>query len=591
MVAKFAGIGETLEKRSDNAITAVTGYFLLASGTILLTSNGTNHATMWPADALILALLLKNGRASWPAVLMAGWMANLLANAVTRDWAPGLIVYGGINMGQTLLAALLICRGGRCDNLLADVSTVVRFVLYAGLVAPLLGALGGSLATVFVYGEPFLSSFVRWYISNALGLLILTPFLMALFDGSYVRCFKERTPASRLEVIGLHSLHLVVTATVFAQSVVPMLFLPVSTALILAFRLGRLGVIVGTLAIAIIGAAATYMGHGPIGLVRGGVEIQEFVFQFYIAVVLATTLPVAATVSSRAEALKNLAEREEALRLMMAHSPDGILSFDATGVCRWADGPLATYLGVEPGAMIGRPMDALALRAPGLASRIADRKETLSDTPTTFEFSPVLRPHLTLEASLAAPQQNGSAVGTVVTLRDVTKRKAKEVAMRSKVHGDDLTGLLNRAGFRKKLRTALLDEGRPATLALVDVDCFKSINDTYGHGIGDTVLAEIAKRLQAATRADDVVARMGGDEFAILLRCDLDTAMKVCQRMVDAVRETSVVNDGVVSVLTSISCGLAPYGGSMERDEVFDAADAALQEAKRRGRGGVRVAA
>ena len=65
MVAKFAGIGETLEKRSDNAITAVTGYFLLASGTILLTSNGTNHATMWPADALILALLLKNDRASW----------------------------------------------------------------------------------------------------------------------------------------------------------------------------------------------------------------------------------------------------------------------------------------------------------------------------------------------------------------------------------------------------------------------------------------------------------------------------------------------------------------------------------------------
>ncbi|MAC59939.1 MAG: hypothetical protein CMH85_17055 [Novosphingobium sp.] len=591
MVAKFAGIGETLEKRSDNAITAVTGYFLLASGTILLTSNGTNHATMWPADALILALLLKNDRASWPAVLMAGWMANLLANAVTRDWAPGLIVYGGINMGQTLLAAVLICRTGRCDNLLADIGTVLRFVLYAGVIAPLLGALAGTLATALIFGEPVLSSFVRWYISNALGFLILTPFLMALFDGSYVRCFKERTPASRLEVIGLHALHIALTGTVFAQNVVPMLFLPVSTALILAFRLGRLGVIVGTLAIAIIGAAATYMGHGPVSLVRGGVEVQEFVFQFYIAVVLATTLPVAATVSSRAEALKNLAEREEALRLMMAHSPDGILSFDATGVCRWADGPLAAYLGVDAGAMIGKPLDALALRAPGLASRIIERKDALSDTPTIFEFSPVLRPHLTLEASLAAPQQNGSAVGTVVTLRDVTKRKAKEVAMRSKVHGDDLTGLLNRAGFRKKLRTALLDEGRPATLALVDVDCFRSINETYGHGVGDTVLAEIAKRLQAATRADDIVARMGGDEFAILLRCDLETAMRVCQRMVEAVRETSVVNDGVVSVLASISCGIAAYGGNMERDDVFDAADAALQEAKRRGRGGVRVAA
>lgn len=591
MVAKIAGFRSSLQKGCDDAIIAFIGYFALAAATIHLTSNGRNHATMWPADALILALLLVNARSNWPLILFAGWTANLLANTVTRGWMPGLIVYGGINMAQTCLAAWLIRRSGRHTNLLADFPTVLRFVLYAGLVAPLLGATLGSITTAFNYGTAFGPSFVRWFISNALGLLILTPFVIALLDGGYIRSFKQRTAASRAEEIGLYALHAGITFGVFAQNSLPLLFLPISTVLMLSFRLGRLGTVLGAAVVAIVGVVATFNGHGPVSMTGFDIATQELYFQFYLAGMLATTLPVAATVSSRAEALARLAEREAALRLMMAHSPDGILSFDIAGACKWADGPLGAYMGVEPAAMTGQPLAAISLHSPDLAKKVLAHGSIEDGRTTVFEFSSLLRPDLTLEASIGVLQENGVRVGTVVTVRDVTRRKAKEAAILSKAQTDDLTGLLNRSGFRKHLRAFLSDESRPTTLVLVDVDKFGTINDRHGHAVGDAALIEIGKRIKAATRTQDAVARLSGDEFAILLRCDLGTAQKICERMADTIRESPVYNNGAVAILTSVSCGMAQYHSGMSRDQMFDVADAALHEVKRSDRSSVNAAA
>lgn len=591
MVAQVAALRTSLQKACDDAIIASAGYFPLAAATIHFTSNGRNHATVWLADALILTLLLRNSRSNWPIILIAGWAANLLANTITRGWMSGLVLYGAINMAQAGLAACLMRKWMRHDNLLADVSTVARFVLAAGIIAPLCGAALGSFASAVNYGEAFWPSFVRWYLSNALGFLMLTPFLMAVFDGGYVRYFKERTPANRFETIALHALHALLCVGVLTQSTLPLLFLPISSILVLSFRLGRLGTALGATVLALVGVVATVLGHGPISASQFDTGTQELFFQFYLACVLATTLPVAATVSSRAEALANLAEREAALRLMMAHSPDGILSFDVEGVCRWADGPLGTYLGVEPSATIGRPLTVIALHSPVLAERVQACPETEGDAPAVFDFSPLLRPQLTMEASIRVLRRNGTRVGTVVTLRDVTRRKAKEVAILSRAQTDDLTGLVNRAGFRKHLRAFLADPDEVTALALIDVDAFKSINDRYGHGAGDAVLVEIGKRMKLATRQDDIVARLGGDEFAVLLRCDLDTARGICERMLETIRETPVYSNGSISILASVSCGIAQYQPGMTRGVLFDAADAALYEVKRSGRNSVRVAA
>lgn len=578
----------TLEKRSDDAITAVVGYFVLAATTIHLTSIGNMHAAMWPADALILAQILRSPRNSWPLTLAAGWVGNFLANALTRDWTPGLILYGGINMGQVALAAHLIGRTRTVDELLADMRTVMRFVRNAGVIAPAAGAVLGSLASMLNFGGDFVSGAVRWYFSNALGMLIVTPFALAVLNGNYRQRFRERSRVENIEAIALQLANLLVALAVFGQIRVPILFLPLSSVLVLAFRLGRLGAILGIVVIAVVGTATQYMRLGPMTMMAGHTIEHEFIFQFYLAMMLMTVLPVAATVAARAEALRHLAEREEALRLMMTHSPDGILGFDMAGICRWAEGPLKSYLGLDAETMIGRSMDSLSLKAREASMELLRSGDS---RPAVLEIAPVRRPELTLEASIGLSRRHGVPSGTVVTLRDVTKRKAKEFALLSQMQTDELTGLVNRPGFRRYMHAACDDEARQATLALVDIDRFNAINTNHGHAIGDAVLIEISRRLKAATRGDDVVARLSADEFAILLRCDLETARKVCQRMVEEVRATPVYSEGTISVLASISCGLAEYRPGLSRDEVFHAADTALYSVKRSGRNGVRAAA
>jgi diguanylate cyclase (GGDEF)-like protein len=118
------------------------------------------------------------------------------------------------------------------------------------------------------------------------------------------------------------------------------------------------------------------------------------------------------------------------------------------------------------------------------------------------------------------------------------------------------------------MEIALRDTSWPTALALVDVDRFKSINDSHGHAIGDAVLAEIARRLKTGMREDDVVARLGGDEFAILFRCDLETAKVACERIARAIAGEPMRLKGGCLVHASISCGVAGLRSGGSRDQL-----------------------
>jgi diguanylate cyclase (GGDEF)-like protein/PAS domain S-box-containing protein len=348
--------------------------------------------------------------------------------------------------------------------------------------------------------------------------------------------------------------------------------------------------------VAVIGAFALIHHGGPITLIQMDMAFEVVCFQVYLAVLLCTTLPVATIVASRAEARTLLATREELLRLVMAHSPDAIIGLDGTGVCRWADGPVHEYLGLDPDALIGLPIDIIVARAGMALGQLYRDSVRGEDGLRTVELRPAGQAHLTLEASLRiAPHDPGQMVGSVITLRDITVRKAREMAISRRIETDDLTGVFNRAGFRQRLARAIetADDlpDRRLTLALIDVDHFKMINDTHGHSAGDAALVEIARRLLAGTRETDVVGRLSGDEFAILFRCGVEAARTICDRIVRVVATEPIVIAGNVVVLASISCGLAELRPGMSREALFDGADLALYDAKRAGRNAVRAVA
>lgn len=179
------------------------------------------------------------------------------------------------------------------------------------------------------------------------------------------------------------------------------------------------------------------------------------------------------------------------------------------------------------------------------------------------------------------------SMSAMMMVHDVLLADAREAANR-----DFLTGALSRKGFEAVARAQLAEAGRrglPASLLIADLDHFKSINDTLGHAGGDAVLREFVRVTQLQLRRGDVLGRMGGEEFAVLLPAtELDDARRFAERLRNAVFAQPVATaTGPCSY--SISGGLAGWRPGETLDHLSTKADAALYEAKRSGRNRVCV--
>jgi len=178
--------------------------------------------------------------------------------------------------------------------------------------------------------------------------------------------------------------------------------------------------------------------------------------------------------------------------------------------------------------------------------------------------------------------------GWVATHHDITDQRRNEERIRYLARHDALTGLPNRILLHEQMQAleARVERGETMAVMCIDVDHFKTVNDTLGHAIGDAVLKEVAARLVAAKRDDDVVARFGGDEFALLhgpLAKGREAA-SLAGRIVSALAEPIVVEGNQVLIGASVGIAVAPTDGR-SADALLKAADLACYRAKREGRG------
>jgi diguanylate cyclase (GGDEF)-like protein len=188
---------------------------------------------------------------------------------------------------------------------------------------------------------------------------------------------------------------------------------------------------------------------------------------------------------------------------------------------------------------------------------------------------------------LASEPGSGVPDEIVVTVRDNHDRHLREVQLAHRSDLDSLTGLLNRAALERAIGGLAQRDGS-VLVAFCDVDDFKTINDELGHDVGDDVLRAVAGALRSAVRADDLVARIGGDEFAVVVaRVDNDDEAQVLgERLVRAIRALDTV--GAEVRLSVGVCGPGPASGTAAMRRI---ADEAMYRAKRNGKDGwVRVA-
>ncbi len=185
-------------------------------------------------------------------------------------------------------------------------------------------------------------------------------------------------------------------------------------------------------------------------------------------------------------------------------------------------------------------------------------------------------------------KSNLSADALDRAIRYAIERKKSEQKLMYLAHYDHLTGLANRTLFRDRLENALARSRRHEVqhaIMYVDLDRFKSVNDSMGHDAGDQLLKAVAKRLKNSVREYDTVARLGGDEFAVLLENlpNETDAHQSAERMVEMLREPILIDDVELVVTASIGIAMAPESGQ-EVDEVLRAADGAMYLSKGEGR-------
>lgn len=186
-----------------------------------------------------------------------------------------------------------------------------------------------------------------------------------------------------------------------------------------------------------------------------------------------------------------------------------------------------------------------------------------------------------------------SIEGIVVTARDVSERHRLTLALEHAATHDQLTGLPNRAMFSAHLTAVLARAERresSSALCYIDIDGFKHVNDRHGHGVGDLLLEDVARRIRECLRPSDVPSRLGGDEFALILEgVDADAAINVARRLGDHLQSPFDLGGITLTCSASIGVALARPGDTSET--WLARADAALYEAKRDGGRVVRLAA
>lgn len=176
----------------------------------------------------------------------------------------------------------------------------------------------------------------------------------------------------------------------------------------------------------------------------------------------------------------------------------------------------------------------------------------------------------------------------VFNVDDVTEQRAKDREIFRLAHYDVLTGLHNRVSLIDRLRATLRGAGeREVAIMYIDLDRFKEVNDDLGHAAGDEVLTEVARRLSACVRQDDFLARIGGDEFVLIVSKVEDRAAidRVAHRLIAVTSAPFIVGGKKITLGASAGLYLSPKGGEGVAEEALRLADVALYEAKFRGRG------
>lgn len=276
---------------------------------------------------------------------------------------------------------------------------------------------------------------------------------------------------------------------------------------------------------------------------------------------------------------------EERFRDVAEAASDWIWETDQNARLTYLSSRFEEITGHNPAAWIGRPLIDLLISD---HAALQDWLAAPHKAPLRCSYHAANSCERYCRLSARAIHRGSELVGYRGTASDITEETQAQARVQYLSQHDALTGLPNRNRLRDYLETKLnsLTSASKLTVLYIDLDRFKPVNDTLGHGAGDEVLVGVSNRLKQCIRGDDLVARLGGDEFVMVMSRlqHNDDVEKLCLRVVEAISEPFIYEKKQLYIGTSIGIAMAPTDAT-QANELLRCADIALYQAKADGRG------
>lgn len=288
-----------------------------------------------------------------------------------------------------------------------------------------------------------------------------------------------------------------------------------------------------------------------------------------------------------AQQQRTLERQAETLRAVTEAVPAAIALLDRALCYRWINSAFEHWVARPRGEIVGRSIEEV-FGTDDYTRILPWARQALEGHTVQFERSyPGRERARHMRITYIPTWSAGEVDGFVGVAQDITEQHEEAVRLLDLTRRDALTGLLNRSGLDEYVRRRSQEKpGRPLGVLYIDLDHFKPVNDAHGHAVGDEVLRLFARRVRAVVRPSDAVARIGGDEFAVVL-LDLEDAAvagTIADKIIAATGSPFHVGNAVVRVGASIGVA-SGRAGEQTWPELAAAADARLYQAKARGRG------
>lgn len=558
-------------------------------------------SVVWPSTSIALATFVLTGSHFPVAKTLAVAMIGTAVHVFLGDSALYAISCAVSKALIFLVVAKGLTRFGICRDGIIDRRVIVAFAVLA-LLGTVPGAAVGTLASISTIGGSLDEIFLRWWLPETASLIMfLPPFLFWHHrEAHHWRRDVSVGTGSSWDKL-LHDLEeptawliLAWVAASTAEDHQPAILTVATFVLIwFAFRRGLLRTAIAASLFSIALIASVVIGSWPVVDDAGRLALMNL--QPLLVTMSLPALLIAAVMIHKHRTQDTLAESERRLAYALAGTNDGLWDWDIENDNVFASSRVHEILGYDPHAETitidvvehiitaeHRAMVAQAYHAHERGDVEFFRVEVQALTRSGEWVWVVARGKIVERTGDRKAQR---MVGTLV---DVSERRKLEDELRHLATHDPLSGLANRAFFEQELRQCFArqqEQGEPLAVLLVDLDHFKAVNDGYGHAAGDKLIAEIGKRLLDSVQGEGIAARIGGDEFAVMVAGKTDWQLDLlASRLSKAVSQP--VDIGSASLRPSVSIGIGVASeADVSEEQLMAEADDALYAAKHAGRG------